>query len=170
LDTDAVGVSTVAVDSKTRLGVYTPTETPGANKLVLATVDGVIDPLWWVVGVNSETINTYTLVRDDHNQHKVFDQDCVITVPSDLVDLPIGTEITFRQASAGQVSFVADSGVTIQSKGDFLVISEQNGRAHLIKEGANEWFLSGDIGPATVIAATPPVGGEEGDFWIENTP
>jgi len=69
-----------------------------------------------------------------------------VTIPLDSsVDFPVGTQITFLQTGAGQISFVPTGGVTLNS-------NPSNGRtrgiwtsAVLIKRLANTWVLLGDL-------------------------
>lgn len=69
-----------------------------------------------------------------------------VTIPLDSsVDFPVGTQITFIQTGAGQISFAPSGGVTLNS-------NPSNGRtrgiwtsAVLIKRDANTWVLLGDL-------------------------
>ena len=69
-----------------------------------------------------------------------------VTIPLDSsVDFPVGTQITFIQTGAGQISFVPTGGVILNS-------NPTNGRtrgiwtsAVLIKRAANTWILLGDL-------------------------
>lgn len=90
----------------------------------------------------------YTLQVGDNN--KMFRTtgglDTVITLPSDsTAALEIGSQILFTRASSFEVDFLADTGVTINSVNDFLSISEQGLGASVVKVGANEWDLFGDL-------------------------
>ena len=170
MQTDAVGFLSGTIESVTRLGTYITADVPTPDAIVRADSAGVIDPGWWVLESTVDALaTTYTLTASDHNKHKVFEQECIVTVPDDSVDLPIGTEISFRQGS-DVVSFVAAGGVVIDSLNGELLMSGTNARATLIKESANSWFLFGDIGPSTTVSPAAPSGGEEGDFWVETTP
>lgn len=61
--------------------------------------------------------------------------------------MPTGGNLIFTKASTGNVIFVAAPGVTINTP-DTLSISRLNGKATLIKVGANTWDLEGNIGLA----------------------
>ena len=69
-----------------------------------------------------------------------------ITVPANSsVAFPTGTEIVVFQAGAGQVTFTAAGGVTINSKDSNLKITGQYSSATLKKIGTDEWDMIGDL-------------------------
>lgn len=69
-----------------------------------------------------------------------------ITVPlNSSVNLPVGTQIAIIQTGLGQTSFVASSGVTINSDTSKLKISTQYSGATLIKTATNTWSLIGNL-------------------------
>lgn len=69
-----------------------------------------------------------------------------ITVPANSsVAFPTGTEIVVFQAGAGQVTFAAAGGVTINSKDSNLKITGQYSSATLKKVATDEWDLIGDL-------------------------
>lgn len=69
-----------------------------------------------------------------------------VTVPlNSSVSLPIGTQISIIQTGSGQTSFVASSGVTINSDTSKLKISTQYSGATLIKTAINTWSLIGNL-------------------------
>jgi phosphotransferase system glucose/maltose/N-acetylglucosamine-specific IIC component len=61
------------------------------------------------------------------------------------VAFPIGTQITFAQMGAGQVTFAGAVGVTIYSADSDLKLRTQYSSATLIKTATNTWLLIGDI-------------------------
>jgi hypothetical protein len=69
-----------------------------------------------------------------------------LTLPADsVVNFPIGSELHVSQVGAGQVSFVAGAGATINVRGNALKIAGQHGAATAIKVAANTWLLAGDL-------------------------
>jgi len=69
-----------------------------------------------------------------------------ITVPANSsVAFPTGTEIVVFQAGAGQVTFAAAGGVTINSKDGDLKITGQYSSATLKKIATDEWDMIGDL-------------------------
>lgn len=69
-----------------------------------------------------------------------------ITVPANSsVAFPTGTEIVVFQAGAGQVTFAAAGGVTINSKDSNLKITGQYSSATLKKIATDEWDMIGDL-------------------------
>jgi len=94
------------------------------------------------------TGTTYTFALTDRNQYIRSSNASAqaITVPTNAsVAFPIGTEIEIIQADAGQVSFVAGGGVTINSKNSYLKLDSQFSAAVLKKVGTDEWDLIGDL-------------------------
>lgn len=68
-----------------------------------------------------------------------------ITVPPDAdVDVPIGAAISVEQGGAGQVTFVAGSGVTIRTP-ETLKLAKQYAVGTLVKKAANQWTLAGNL-------------------------
>ena len=60
-------------------------------------------------------------------------------------ELNNGEVIEETRDTANAVTLVAESGVTIKSKGGSLAISVQNGKAVLEKLATDVWLLSGSI-------------------------
>lgn len=71
-------------------------------------------------------------------------QNCVVPRNS-AVALPIGAQVMVFQSGAGQVSFSADTGVTIRSYSSQIKIAGQYGGASLVKKGTDEWALFGNL-------------------------
>lgn len=71
-----------------------------------------------------------------------------LTVPGeDEVDFPVGTSILIAQDGVAQVSIVPVSGVTLRVREPFLALTAaQYAIVSLIKRGADEWYLAGDMG------------------------
>jgi hypothetical protein len=101
----------------------------------------------------TETLsNNYTLVIGDKDRVKVCTNasgTLVITVPTDTVTFPIGSQVAFiRQGTnqvAGKVQIVPASGVTLNSANTNRFIKNVNGTAALIKTAANTWTLAGSL-------------------------
>lgn len=68
-----------------------------------------------------------------------------ITVPANAsVAFPIGTVLHVRQAGAGQVTLVADTGVTLNTP-ETLKARKQHSTVSVVKVGTNEWDVIGDL-------------------------
>ena len=65
--------------------------------------------------------------------------------PNSSVGFPLGTEIEVMQSGLGEVSFVAGTGVTINSKYDYLSLDAQYSSAILKKLDTDRWALIGDL-------------------------
>ena len=98
--------------------------------------------------INTQTGTTYTPVLADAERYIQLNNAGAITltVPSDTTTaLPIGTTITFEQTGAGTVTFTADTGVTINSRGAVVATAGQFSVASIIKTAANTFTLTGDL-------------------------
>lgn len=70
-----------------------------------------------------------------------------ITVPADATDdLDDGFVVDLVQSGAGQITVVADTGVTINTP-ETLLSAKQWATISLIKVAADTWVLSGNIDP-----------------------
>jgi hypothetical protein len=103
-------------------------------------------------GPKNVTIDTkttqYTLVTGDNSKfiELNFSGGNNIIIPTNTAQpFPIGAQIILSQYGAGQVTVVADTGVTLRSSGGKTKTSAQYAMATLIKRGTNEWYLAGDI-------------------------
>ena len=67
-----------------------------------------------------------------------------ITVPTDSVAFPVGTQITILQTGTGQTTVTPESGVTID-RTPGLKLRSQWSAATLIKRASNTWVLIGDL-------------------------
>lgn len=64
--------------------------------------------------------------------------------PNSSVAHPVGTQITLRQAGAGQTTIVAGSGVTVNSA-ETLKLRKQGSTATLIQVAIDVWDVTGDM-------------------------
>lgn len=97
--------------------------------------------------VTTESTTSRTLALTDANDYIrcTNASATTITVPANAsVAFPIGTQIDVFQAGAGQVSFVAAGGVTI-NKSEGLKIAAQYKAATLKKVDTDEWDLLGGL-------------------------
>jgi hypothetical protein len=93
-------------------------------------------------------VASYVLALSDDGKLIEIDAPSLATVTIPLnasVEFPVGTQITFIQTGAGQISFVPAGGVILNS-------NPSNGRtrgvwtsAVLIKRAVNTWVLLGDL-------------------------
>jgi hypothetical protein len=69
-----------------------------------------------------------------------------VTVSPDITtNMPTGTQIVIVQLGAGQSTITAGAGVTLFSEGGKRVTKAQYATASLIKLGADNWLLSGNL-------------------------
>lgn len=75
---------------------------------------------------------------------------CTVTVPPNSAQAhPIGTLLTYEQAGAGVVTFVAGAGVTIRKPALYgLTTAQQYAVVQIAKVATNEWVLYGNLGAA----------------------
>ncbi len=91
---------------------------------------------------------THTFTLEDKNSYirALNTSNQTITIPlNSIVPFETGTEIEIFQAGVGQVSFVASSGVVVNSKDSNLSLSSQFSAAVLKKIATDEWDLIGDL-------------------------
>ena len=90
----------------------------------------------------------HTLTLTDANKvvELNFNSGNNLIIPTNTaVAFPSGTIITLAQYGAGQVTIVADTGVTLRSSGGKTKTTGQYSVATLYKRDTNEWYLYGDI-------------------------
>lgn len=94
------------------------------------------------------TTTTYTFTLSDINGYKLANNAAAITVTvpkNSSVSFPPGAVLTLEQTGAGQVTFVADTGVTINSAGGLLATSAQKAVVSLLQTSINTWTLFGNL-------------------------
>lgn len=97
--------------------------------------------------ITGQTAN-YTLVLADAAtliRQNVASANTVTIPPNSSVAFPIGTQIIITQTGAGQITFTAGAGVTINSAGGATKSRVQYSTATIIKTLTDTWLLSGDI-------------------------
>ena len=162
LVTPTLGVATAtSVNGNTfTTGTYTLTGAASKtltfnNSLTLAGTDattltfGPTDTYYGITRIaNAQTGTTYTLVLSDAGKYVTLDNAAAITMTVPLnssVAFPVGTQIDFAQLGAGQVTFAATGGVTINSDTSKLKIGVRYGGATLIKTATDTWLLIGNL-------------------------
>ena len=98
--------------------------------------------------VDAQTTDDYTLVLADNLKLVTMDYATAntVTVPPNVdVAFPVGALILVASVGAGQTSFVAGAGVTINSADSALKLQVQYSTATLIQTAANVWLLAGAI-------------------------
>lgn len=118
-----------------------------ASQIVAIRVDGQAQVAGRYSGVNAQTGTTYTPVLGDENSLVTLTNTAAITVtlPADAdLAFPIGGRIDFAQYGAGQVTFTAGSGATVNSN-PTAKLRGQYTAGTAIKVAENSWFLVGDL-------------------------
>lgn len=124
-------VGTDTTDTLTNKTLTTPIET---NPLVRQTI-------------NAQTGTTYTVVLADEGKLVTLSNAGAITctLPQDSdVAIPVGGRVDFAQIGAGQVTFAAGTGATVNATPG-LKISAQYGGVSAVKRAANTWILFGAL-------------------------
>lgn len=118
-----------------------------ASQIVAIRVDGQAQVAGRYSSVNTQTGNTYTPVLSDENSLVTLTNATAITVTlpanADLA-FPIGGRIDFAQYGAGQVTFIAGSGATVNSN-PTAKLRGQYTAGTAIKVAVDSWFLVGDL-------------------------
>ena len=100
-----------------------------------------------LVSINS-TLNNYTLSLTDLNNMVTINSSSgkTITIPiNSSVPFPVGSKILVTQMGAGQITFLTDVGVILNSADAANKTKTQYSVATLIKTDTNTWLLFGDI-------------------------
>jgi hypothetical protein len=103
------------------------------------------------IGVLTNTTaktDSFTLALVDRNTTILCDKSTAmtVTIPANAdVALPVGSQISFVQIGAGQVTFAGDTGVTLNSDNSKKKILVQYGVASLIKTASDTWVLFGQL-------------------------
>lgn len=101
--------------------------------------------------VNSQTGTTYTTVLADNGKLVTQSNGSAITTtipPNSSVDYSVGSQITFAQYGAGQVTIQGGAGVTVVSTGATAAtpkLRAQYSTATAIQTSNNNWLVVGDI-------------------------
>ena len=134
--------SGVTSSSLTSVGTLTALAVSGSTTLTGTTIVGPSS-------INTQSGTTYTVALAD--QGKIVELSnasaVTVTVPTYAsAALPIGSQVTFSQMGAGQVTFAPGVGVTIRSDGGKLKTASQYSVVALIKRDTDEWVLAGNLG------------------------
>lgn len=111
-----------------------------------ATNEGVNDLA--IAVANAQTGTSYTLVLTDVAKVVKLTNAAAITLtvpPNSSVAFPTGTQILLYQGGAGQVTITAGAGVTINSSGSKLKLTNQYSVAGLLKLATDEWVAFGNL-------------------------
>lgn len=102
--------------------------------------------------INSQTASLTTsssIVKDSFVQMNVATANTITIAPDSTYNYPVGASIDFQQLGAGQTSFVAGAGVTLQAASingtQALKFRGQYSVATALKVAANTWALFGDL-------------------------
>jgi hypothetical protein len=142
-------VFTVTRSSQVFAFVVSPTApTPAAddNTTKLATTAYVQTEITAYNSISAQSGTTITVVAGMYGalvtMNNASAQTCALPADATLA-VPIGTRIDFMQIGAGQCTFSAGAGATVNSRGGLLK-TLQWGKVHATKRAANTWTLSGD--------------------------
>jgi hypothetical protein len=91
----------------------------------------------------SDKSSNYTILTSDRGS-LIRSTGSAITITINNV-LAIGENISFAQYGSGQITFLAGSGVTLKSKGDFVKTSEQYAAASVFCVASGEYWLVGSL-------------------------
>jgi hypothetical protein len=86
----------------------------------------------------------YTLILTDDGKVVEMSGGGTLTVPTDSVAFPVGTQITILQTGSSQVTVAGDTGVTVNGTPG-LKLRAQWSSATLLKRASNTWVLMGDL-------------------------
>ncbi len=95
--------------------------------------------------INTQTGTTYTVQTSDNNAVIVSTNSSGMTLTISGTSYSTGFQITVIQAGAGQVTFAASGGATINQAFGYNKTSRQYATATLVNIGSNNWVLFGDV-------------------------
>lgn len=98
--------------------------------------------------VSTQSGTSYTAVLGDANTYIRFTNGSAVSFtipPNSSVAFPVGTIIEVEQAGAGALSFVAGSGVTVNSRSSDLTLAGQYAVAFAKKVATDTWTVNGDL-------------------------
>jgi hypothetical protein len=87
----------------------------------------------------------YTLANEDRGKVLLLTAGLGTNITVPALSIPVGSQIDFIAMTANTGTFIADTGVTLNSKGAALVLSDQFSGATLIMTAPGEWTLIGDL-------------------------
>ena len=88
----------------------------------------------------------YTLALADRLTMIPVNAAVTITLPKDTTAaFAVGDSVDFLQTGAGQITFAAEAGATVQSFGNLLKSAGQYALVSAIKTAANTWTLAGNL-------------------------
>jgi hypothetical protein len=127
----------------TALTVGATTGTTTVRNALTVTGATVLGP-----AVITQQSSAYTLALTDAGDivEMTNATDVNVTVPPEAsVNFPVGTQIVVARNGAGKIQFVAGAGVTLRSDASKQFISTQYSAATLVKRGADEWYIFGNL-------------------------
>ena len=131
--------------AKGDVGLGNVDNTSDANKPVSTAQQTALDAKTpKVITTNTQTAS-YTLVAGDADKIVEMNVGTANNVTVPAATFSAGQQIIVTQYGAGQVSFVAGSGMTIRSNGGKLKLNAQYTGATLVFRSASECYLWGDI-------------------------
>jgi hypothetical protein len=147
--TSVNGATGVVVLAKADIGLGNADNTSDANKPVSTAQQTALDARPLRAFTKRTITADYSVVLADATDitlHSTAASAVAITLPSDAT-AAIAQEnpIPWRQYGAGQITFVAGSGATIISRGNFVKSTGQYAEGIATKVAANTWLLSGDL-------------------------
>jgi hypothetical protein len=150
-DSDS-GTLTTKGDLLTRTGSALDRLAVSTDGYVLEADSGESTGIKWSdrksVSINAQTGTTYTFLADDAGKVITATNASAVTVtvpPESSVAFPDGTQIVVAAGGAGAVTIAAGSGVTLNSKGNNLVIDGQYATACCLKTGTDTWLVFGAL-------------------------
>ena len=100
------------------------------------------------VTTSSTRATGYTIVAGDVGAAQIYSSSTAgtFTLPTNASQaIAVGSAIPFRQASTGQLTIAAASGVTLRARGSAFKLAGQYAVAEAVKVATDEWWLYGDI-------------------------
>ena len=153
--TDVIGGVTMTLGSDANYDMYYRNSSGMLTRLGNGSAGQMIQansgaPTWiWpnFTQYNNQTGTTYPLGIGDASQWVTSNNSGAVTFtvpPNSSVAYPVGTVIQFQNYGAGKLTFSPGAGVTINSDGSNLSVTQYKG-AYILKTATNVWILAGGI-------------------------
>jgi hypothetical protein len=129
------GALTASTVTATELGYLS-----GVTSAVQTQINNKADAAYTINNISAN----YTILASDSGKFVVSTGSAITVTVANV--LSVGQRIDFFQDGAGQITFAAGAGVTLQSKGSKLKTAAQESAASIVCVASGQYRLIGDLG------------------------
>jgi hypothetical protein len=132
---NGAGALTASTVTNTELGYLS-----GVTSAVQTQINNKADAAYTINNISAN----YTILASDSGKFVVSTGSAITVTVANV--LSVGQRIDFFQDGAGQITFAAGAGVTLQSKGSKLKTAAQESAVSIICVASGQYRLIGDLG------------------------